>query len=132
MSELVDNIEFALMETIRFWRELERTGLSKGELVQSTNKFKNFHDYHEYCALCEYTKESVVNLIADCSECPVDWAVLSFKTEKEDGIIRGHCQHISSPFRQWEIAKTVEGKERWAGEVADLAQRTLDKLKEVD
>ena len=129
MSELVNSRKKALEETVEFWQVLAQTGGYKLDLVKSDERFAKFAKYHELCALCEYAKEYTEDFSTECSKCPVDWAV--FPSLERCGPIdeycqRGECQHISSPFLQWELAQTREGKKKWAMEVANLAKRTLD------
>ena len=131
MSQLVNDARKALSETTEFWQALSQTGDYKSDLVKSDERFAKFIKYHELCALCEYAKEYTEFFSTECSKCPVDWAVYPslVRTEFLDSDIdyeQGTCQHISSPFRQWEIAETKEGRKKWAMEVANLAKRTLD------
>ena len=132
MSELIRNPKEALKKTAEFWQALSQTGGYKSELAKSDRRFAEFAKYHELCALCEYTKEGTSDFNTNCNRCLVDWAVFPslVRTEFPDNLNPpGTCQHPSSPFRQWELAVTREGRKKWAREVANLAKRTLNNFK---
>ena len=146
MSSLVPTKRQALEETVKFWRELERTGKDKMDLIREDEEnFSHFDKYHSWCALCEYTKTSITVLSSKCCLCPVDWdrgcspddfdpEDVSDMDEGGNDIsdAEGRCQHYSSPFCRWERVPRHNKTDRklWAGKVADLVEEALNKLEE--